>query len=219
MCLQSPSARSPELRMFRHNPEYSTPSRLKAKSLEDLSSSFCSQFSITKSSCLSYITHPVLHPNSALLKVAQKISTPTLEVEKASSLIPGVQNFNQDKFSPVVPSFSLDSSCDTLESRVTNTSQSLASDNTPQGIPRTPFTYSSNAEEESKENTPPWNTIKVSTPANPQLEVHSPISQAVLRASIPQVLTITYIFSIYKTFIAYSDSIYKWLYIGFACFY
>ncbi|KAK3879078.1 hypothetical protein Pcinc_016332 [Petrolisthes cinctipes] len=191
--LSSPSTRSPELRMFRHNPEYSTPSRLKAKSLEDLSSSFCSQLSITKSSCLSYITHPILHPNYALLKgPQQKFFTTSLEVETTPSLIPCDQNFSKDTFSPVVPpSLSLDSSCDTLENRVVNSCQPLVSDNIPKEIPNTPITFSSNAEEECKENTPPWNNIKVSTPTNPQLEVHSPISQAVLRASIPQKVIMT----------------------------
>ncbi|KAG7171046.1 Rho GTPase-activating protein 19-like 1, partial [Homarus americanus] len=191
--LSSPSTRSPELRMFRRNPELGTPSKLKAKSLDDLSSTISAYLptatSLVNHSILSSFVHTALHPLSHFSQVTRQ-PLPSLDTKERCGSPSSDQGSYNEPVSPLpLPSFSLDSSCDTLEvTRETEYGESILS-TTAEGFPQSTFNFASTTLEEAKESGPPWDKIVVSTPAGPQLEVHSPITQAMIRASIPQVLT------------------------------
>lgn len=178
--LQSPSARSPELRMFRHNPELSFPSQMKAKSLEDLSSSFSSHCSIisstTTDSFISTIVHPAFHPNLIPLgSTKQTFSLPQVNTKDKQATNNSGSSSVTEIASPLSnPPLSLTPTCETVDGREYYPYQPL----------KTPSAECSSVD---KENAPPWNTSFTSTPATPLLEVHSPISQAMMKASIPQV--------------------------------
>lgn len=187
--LQSPSARSPELRMFRHNPDLSFPSQMKAKSLEDLSSSFNSHNSITSGtttdSFISTIVHPAFHPNMNPLGGSKQIfSLPLLKTKDTQVTTTSNSSSVAELSFPLsnTPS-SLTPSCETVDGRQHYPYQSLKTP--PAECPK-----SVNCSSIDTESVPPWNSSITSTPATPQLEVHSPISQAMMKASIPQVLLI-----------------------------
>ncbi|XP_050740271.1 uncharacterized protein LOC127010358 isoform X2 [Eriocheir sinensis] len=106
--LTSPSARSPELRMFRHNPELgSFPSQMKAKSLEDLSSSFSSHQSFisgsTTESFISTIVHPAFHPNMNPLEGAKHMLLPLRVIMTPRSRCPIIVNSSTSLSSVAIP--------------------------------------------------------------------------------------------------------------------
>lgn len=191
--LQSPSARSPELRMFRHNPELSSfPSQMKAKSLEDLSSTFSSQHSIisgdTTDSFISTIVHPAFHPNlNPLEATKQMFRLPLVKTKYKQFSTESESSFMTELSSPSSnPPSSLSPTCETVDGREYYPYQSLRT-------PPTECPKSTNFQSVDVENATPWNISITSTPVTPQLETHSPISQAMMKHSIPQVLfTATY---------------------------
>ncbi|XP_045125927.1 uncharacterized protein LOC123513115 isoform X1 [Portunus trituberculatus] len=192
--LTSPSSRSPELRMFHHNPELSFPCRIKAKSLEDLSSSFSSHLSISSStttdSFISTIVHPAFHPNSSCLGATKQISGSSAkhkdnQVQMNTAYCSCSGNEPLSHFS--TPSSCLNSTCETVDGGICSPYQSFKSP--PAECPKTPNL--SSVLDVGKESVPPWNASLTSTPVTPTLEVHSPISQAVMKASIPQRVIMT----------------------------
>lgn len=173
--LQSPSTRSPELRMFRHNPELSFPSQMKAKSLEDLSSSFSSHLSVsTKESFMSTIVHPAFHPNLNPIGGTKQMLLPLVNTKDNQVTINPDTSPNTELISPVANPPLLTPTHETIDGREYYPYQSLKT-------PSAEYPKSINLP------SPPWNTSISSAPATPQLEVHSPISQAMMKASIPQV--------------------------------
>uniref|UniRef100_A0A0N7ZD21 Rho-GAP domain-containing protein n=1 Tax=Scylla olivacea TaxID=85551 RepID=A0A0N7ZD21_SCYOL len=192
--LTSPSARSPELRMFRHNPELSFPCRMKAKSLEDLSSSFNSHLFISSStttdSFISTIAHPAFHPNSSCLGGTKQTSGPSAkhrdhQVQMNTAYCSCSINGPLSPFS--TPASCLNSTCEIVDGGVCSPYQSFKTP--PAECPKTPNLPP--VLDASKESAPPWNASLASTPVTPTLEVHSPISQAVMKASIPQRVIMT----------------------------
>ncbi|XP_042218360.1 uncharacterized protein LOC121863683 [Homarus americanus] len=181
--------------MFRRNPELGTPSKLKAKSLDDLSSTISAYLptatSLVNHSILSSFVHTALHPLSHFSQVTRQ-PLPSLDTKERCGSPSSDQGSYNEPVSPLpLPSFSLDSSCDTLEvTRETEYGESILS-TTAEGFPQSTFNFASTTLEEAKESGPPWDKIVVSTPAGPQLEVHSPITQAMIRASIPQKVIMT----------------------------
>lgn len=183
--------------MFRRNPEVGTPGRLKAKSLDDLSSSVGGNLSVTLSnppSLLSSFVHPAYHPPNTNLTSRGK-RQPTLSLTLSDADHCSVSSSDQDspEYPQYLPSFSLDSSCDTLD----GTRETLSNQSIRNTIPKdsshssTHYTFpSSTTLIETKENAPPlvWDNMVASTPSTAHPDVHSPISQAMIRASIPQVL-------------------------------
>lgn len=184
--LQSPSARSPELRMFRHNPELSSfPSQMKAKSLEDLSSSFSSQQSYisgdTTESFISTIVHPAFHPNINPLEGKKSMLLPLVKNKYKQLSVTSDTSSITELSSPISNLPSITPTCETVDGRECYPYQSFKTP--PAECPK-----SVNIPSIDIENATPWNISITSTPATPQLEIHSPISQAMMKASIPQVL-------------------------------
>ncbi|XP_071523279.1 uncharacterized protein RhoGAP54D isoform X1 [Panulirus ornatus] len=198
--LCSPSTRTPELRMFRRNPELGTPIRLKAKSLDDLSSSLDNYHptvtsSATNHSLLSITSYPAFHPDfhhHQEPKQTFPITIPSSDWRKSRNSASSDQSSRKDPVSPLpLQSLSLDSSCDTLEViRETVSGQSIH-EITDERFSQSTASFPSAALEDTKENAPPWDNMLASTPAGPQLEIHSPISQAMISASIPQKVIMT----------------------------
>ncbi|XP_050740270.1 uncharacterized protein LOC127010358 isoform X1 [Eriocheir sinensis] len=187
--LTSPSARSPELRMFRHNPELgSFPSQMKAKSLEDLSSSFSSHQSFisgsTTESFISTIVHPAFHPNMNPLEGAKHMLLPLVKNKYKQLSVTSDSSSITELSSPVSNPPSLTPTCETVDGRECYPYQSF--ETPPAECPK-----SVNIPSIDVENATPWDISITSTPANPQLEIHSPISQAMMRASIPQRVIMT----------------------------
>ncbi|XP_045612506.1 uncharacterized protein RhoGAP54D isoform X1 [Procambarus clarkii] len=193
--LSSPSARSPELRMYRRNTELGTRSRLKAKSLDDLSCSDDLSSDTTSSPYSSSFIHTIFHTKCHFRQNGKHpfpISLPSLGINACLGSSSSDQGSCTDPLSPLpLLSFSPDSSCDTLEALTeVNSSQSVLSTRT-EKFPQSAFNFASTALEEVKENALPWDSMLASTPAGSQLQVHSPISQAMIRASIPQKVIMT----------------------------
>lgn len=194
--------------MFRRNPELSTPIRLKAKSLDDLSSSISNNHptatSSTDHSLLSFIGHPAFYPDFHLHEGPKQtfpITIPSFDKKECHSSTSSDQGSSKDPLSPLpLPSLSLDSSCDALEVTGETDSGQFIHEITVERFSQSAVNFRSAALEDTKENAPPWDNMLASTPAGPQLEVHSPISQAMISASIPQVLTKHFIlcFRVYR---------------------
>lgn len=180
--------------MFRRNPELGTPRRLKAKSLDDLSSSISSSLPLAppSPSCpISTITHPAYHPANAKPASQCTRRQPPLSLTLSDTCHSSTSSLDQDSpLSPTpLPSFSLNSTFD-------NNLFTQSVLNTPtegfESLSTSHYTFPSSCSTvlaHSKENAPPptlWDSMVASTPTS-HPEVHSPISQAMIRASIPQV--------------------------------
>nr|XP_053651858.1 uncharacterized protein LOC128701897 isoform X2 [Cherax quadricarinatus]XP_053651862.1 uncharacterized protein LOC128701897 isoform X2 [Cherax quadricarinatus] len=196
--LSSPSTRSPELRMFRRNHEFGTPSRLKAKSLDDLSSHRShppTDSSCSTNSMLSSFVQTALHAKSHFSQRAKQplpFSTLSLTTREYLGSSSSDQSSCIDPMSPLpLLSFSPDTSCNTREAvRESICSHSVFS-NKVEGFSQSAFNFAPTTLEDVTENTLPWDSMLAFTPAGPQLKVHSPISQAMIRASIPQKVIMT----------------------------
>ncbi|XP_047482787.1 rho GTPase-activating protein 19-like isoform X4 [Penaeus chinensis] len=95
--LSSPSTRSPELRMFRRNADTGTPDRLRAKSLDDLSSPSNEYLSSGKNQM---IIHPASFPKPIVWALKTPYPFPCVGTLSRSDIIPPPQT----KIQPVSPS-------------------------------------------------------------------------------------------------------------------
>ncbi|XP_042868900.1 uncharacterized protein LOC122251229 isoform X4 [Penaeus japonicus] len=187
--LSSPSTRSPELRMFRRNADIGTPDRLRAKSLDDLSSPSNEYLSSGKSQM---IIHPAFLSKTHRLASKKPLSI-SLRGDFAKERHYSASSDQDSVSEPISPlplaSFSFESSYDNLEG--TRDADQSSMDNTMEAFSQSALIFPPGVYDETKENAPPWDSMLASTPAAAKLEVHSPISQAMLQASIPQKVMMT----------------------------
>ncbi|CAL4065999.1 unnamed protein product, partial [Meganyctiphanes norvegica] len=191
------SSRSSELRMFRRNPHTGTPDLLKAKSLDDLTSPNRSYMGFAPSTssidaALPSTVNPLFNPNSHYITNSKRSHL----ISNSSDILKDSLGFatpdnDGEPLSPLsIPPFTPENTYSALQmSNLTGIGNETPTAST--------FQFSK-IDNNGKENATPWNSYgstfttpnATATPTNPN-DADSPITQAVLRSSIPQMVIMT----------------------------
>ncbi|KAK7021964.1 Rho GTPase-activating protein 19 [Halocaridina rubra] len=198
--LSSPSSKSPELRRFHHNMECDGRNPLNTKPLEDLmhlktelatpSASSSEQLTCTS------IMHPAFNEQSNFI-CGRKLSSVTMLHKDNSSRCSSVPDSESGGSLasplPLAPNF-LTNSIKTKESIGISDAFDLEQPSlTSTGKEDLPCfdIPSTTVEEDTKENTNPLDAVLQAATIGPSANIHSPISEAMLRSSIPKNVIMT----------------------------
>lgn len=197
--LSSPSKRSPELRRFHRNMDTSSGDQLRTKSLDDITSLMSSYaspaYSASDQSTCSSIRHPAYNPKSGYHIQGRHLLLGTRPARHNSGS--GSNSDSESSCSlaslPLTP-LALNSSADSQDgSRASRNREPSYStfDGTLRCDSSHVYNFPDSVLEDMKENDGFPGSFLHSTPAGSAMEVRSPISEAMLRSSIPQKVIMT----------------------------